>query len=98
MKRKFLIALCCIVCCFSLTACGSKSSDNKGSDNEDYFVIETTWTEDLYTYKIVYAKDTGVRYCIIKTAKGISMTPLYNTDGSIQVSSEWKKKDLSSTK
>ena len=86
MKRKFLIALCCVVLCLSISGCGSESSDN-----EEYFVIESTWSEDLYTYKIAYARDTGVRYCIIKTAKGISMTPLYNTDGSIQVSSEWKK-------
>ena len=86
MKQKFLIALCCIALCLSISGCDSESPDN-----EEYFVIESTWSEDLYTYKIAYVRDTGVRYCIIKTAKGISMTPLYNTDGSIQISSEWKK-------
>ena len=63
----------------------------KETDNDDYFVTEKEWSDDEVRYSIVYAKDTGVKYCILKRRFSMGVTPLYNTDGSLQISDNWNK-------
>lgn len=53
---------------------------------EDKYLIELdSWIDDTETYKIVYTKDTGVKYMIIKSNQSVDIIMLCNTDGTPQV-------------
>ena len=83
-----IIALVCLVYCivFGMVVCIAKE---KSSD--EYFVTEKEWSDEEARYSIVYAKDTGVKYCILKRRSSMGITPLYNTDGSLQISDKWNE-------
>jgi hypothetical protein len=42
--------------------------------------------ESGITYRTVYAEDTGVKYLICEKEDAISIAPLYDAEGSLQVS------------
>lgn len=93
MKRKISVLLCCVFLSFGLIACGSDNSNayekaieaNVETFGGGYFIVESEWSDSDYRYKIVYARDTGVKYFVIRSNYKLSMTPLYNTDGSLQL-------------
>lgn len=94
MKRKILLMLCCLSICFGAVACDSNDSNAYGKAVEaktsktfggGYFIVESEWEDSNYYYKIVYARDTGVKYFVIQSGYKLSMTPLYNTDDSLQI-------------
>ena len=102
MKRKILIVLCCLSFCLGTVACGNNDSNAYKEAVEaktaktfggGYFIVENEWDDSNYCYKIVYAKDTGVKYFVIKAAYKISMTPLYNADGSLQIADGYEKEE-----
>lgn len=102
MKRKILVALCCVSLCFGAVACGSNDSNAYDKAVEaktsetfggGYFIVESEWEDSSYYYKIVYARDTGVKYFVIKSGYKLSMTPLYNTDGSLQVADGYEMEE-----
>lgn len=65
------------------------ASDSKLGDMAGgYFTILKEWKEDGITFRIVYAKDTKVKYFVV--VKGVNrpnidFTPLYNSDGTVQI-------------
>ena len=94
MKRiKYVALLLCLVCV--LTACGttyqeatgetSTASDDLGNG---YFTIVTKWSDIKTSYYIAYANDTKVKYFICAGNYKYAITPLYNSDGSLQVYEE----------
>ena len=94
MKKK--IALILILCIIAAILCGcSKVSYEDASSkisidfSNGYFTPVKEWGTDVDSYyqQLVYANGTGVMYYIIKTSKGIGITPLYNADGTLQI---WK--------
>lgn len=94
MKRiKYIALLLCLVCV--LTACGTTyqeatSETSTASDDlcNGYFTIVTEWANFSSTYYIVYANDTKVKYLISSSGYRFGITPLYNSDGSLQVYEE----------
>lgn len=102
MKRKILLMLCCLSICFGAVACGSNDSNAYDKAVEvktsetfggGYFIVESEWEDSSYYYKIVYARDTGVKYFVINSGYKLSMTPLYNTDGSLQVADGYETEE-----
>ena len=85
MKRKLLtIILMVTLSITSLTACGQK--DTEGVFSED-LIIENKYIGYFgkTTEIIVYDKNTKVKYLVIKEKYGLAITPLYNTDGTLQI-------------
>ena len=83
-----IMALVCLAYCivFGVIVCTAKETDS-----DEYFVTEKEWSDEEARYSIVYAKDTGVKYCILKRRSSMGITPLYNTDGSLQISDKWNE-------
>ena len=97
MKKKLLriITTCALV--LSLTGCGTSYEDATEQTNtpaaNGYFTSIKKWNDGYYfTYEIVYANDTKVKYLIAwnnKNQKGAyGITPLYNADGTLQLYDE----------
>ena len=87
------IVLLCLVCV--LTACGTTyqeaTSDTSTASNDlcnGYFTVITEWSDVHGSYQIVYTNDTKVKYFITMTGYKFGITPLYNSDGSLQVYEE----------
>ena len=83
-----MIAL--LLCGCSTTPYSSKNSNYEKELNNGYFVEVDCFDSFDYglhmSYKIVYAKDTNVKYLIFTSNSGTSgITPLYNADGTLQV-------------
>lgn len=87
--NKYLIILTMLVV-IMLTGCGTTYEEATGqSSSEDfaegYFTEVYRWGS-LPVYRIVYANDTKVMYMIIGGSQYNSgMSPLYNSDGSLQI-------------
>lgn len=95
MKRiKYIALLLCLV--YVLTACGGTTyqeatSDTSTASNDlcnGYFTIVTEWSDVRGTYYIAYANDTKVKYLISTSNYKFGITPLYNSDGSLQIYGE----------
>lgn len=95
MKKKLLILLLSGSLTLSCVGCGKtyQEATNQTSNQQeekDYFTVLTEWSpinnDCLITYcQIVYANDTKVKYLICHGCYKYGITPLYNTDGSLQV-------------
>ena len=92
MKKRILTLL--IVSILLLCAsCGTSYTEavnvDKGTDyGNGYFTIVAGWNTNEHVYRIVYANDTKVKYLIIRGGNRYGITPLYNSDGTLQVYSE----------
>ena len=91
MKKKLIALLIICLILFSLVGCG-KSYQEATKLNENYYIGQgyfTTveyWGGGLgYDYYIVYANDTKVMYFIMGDGHTSGITPLYNTDGTLQI-------------
>jgi len=52
------------------------------------------WDDEFEgSYMIVYANDTKVKYLMYREGKRAGITPLYNTDGSLQLYEESEGKN-----
>lgn len=93
--KKILLTLVVCILGFSCIGCGltityeeavEKSEEQTSGDNgESYFTTLITWEENRNTHQIVYANDTKVKYLIISGYNRSAITPLYNSDGTVQV-------------
>ena len=92
MKKK--IALVLVLCIMTAMLCGCSKVSYEDASSEisidfsnGYFIPIKEWGTDMDSYyqQLVYANDSKVMYYIIKTSKGIGITPLYNADGTLQV-------------
>lgn len=86
MKKSFLklftIALAGVVIAASISGCETARDEYGNEYYNDYFV---ELERDPY-YRIVYDKNTKVKYYILKRGDYESgITPLYNADGSLQI-------------
>ncbi len=99
MKKKIISALCGCLLMFALVGCSNTSYQEATNtttqvitEGNGYFTLITKWDDDNYVYKIVYANDTKVKYLIVQNTTvhnfAFGVTPLYNTDGSLQVYGE----------
>lgn len=98
MKQKlFVLAISCILLPLLLcTSCGTPYQEaidtNKNIDYANgYFTVVTEWNDSGNVYRIVYANDTKVKYLIFTGGNRYGITPLYNTDGTLQVYEEDKE-------
>jgi len=91
MKR--IIAILCI--CLLLTGCGTNYKNAKNVSEPvsgGYFTMIKKWDDEFEgSYMIVYANDTKVKYLMYREGKRAGITPLYNTDGSLQLYEEDKE-------
>jgi hypothetical protein len=77
--------------CFILIGCDGMSYEEASTEQTDifngYFTVIKTWedTNGMDVYYLLYANDTGVMYFYYKSGHQSGMTPLYNTDGTLQV-------------
>ena len=93
MKKTLIAVLLLFVLVFSLTACGvpyeESNKENMYQHGNGYFTTVEEWGGggSLY-YSIVYANDTKVMYFIASGGQCYGITPLYNTDGTLQIYNE----------
>ncbi len=95
IRKMICIAAITLMACFACTACGTTYqeavSEEYATDDSicgNYFTTITEWDDTTAYYKIAYAKDTKVKYLIIVSGYKFGITPLYNTDGTLQVYEE----------
>ncbi len=92
MKKLIKIIMVCVLA-FSLVGCSYKSYQEVTNGIETlnnsvcggYFTEIVEWEDIGGTYHVVYANDTKVKYFISKGTYKFGITPLYNTDGTLQV-------------
>lgn len=92
MKKRFLSVALAVVMAVCLVGCSTTYQDatEKADRNTEedfargYFSVIKEWGK----YKIVYAKDTGVKYLVGFDGYHFGITPLYNTDGTLQIYEE----------
>ena len=96
MKKKLLAFMLCLSLGLPITGC-NKTYDEAVQGQDDvkycmgeYFVVETESSDASHSYKIVHAKDTGVKYFISLGTYQFGITPLYNADGTLQVYEDTK--------
>lgn len=88
--KKIIVLFITIILLISLCACGrsyEEAENNPNSLSGNYFTIIKEWGSGAgygYSY-IVYANDTKVMYYIEYGARSRMITPLYNSDGTLQV-------------
>lgn len=92
MMRSKLIPYIVIICIiftlvFVLSGCTSyqEAQDVNIDYAGGYFVMIKKWEDSDHRYRIVYAKDSKVKYLVIRSANRYGITPLYNADGSLQI-------------
>lgn len=91
--EKRILALFIISTLLLCVSCGTTYAEaediNKNTDyGNGYFTVVTEWDAGGHVYRIVYANDTKVKYLIISGENRCGITPLYNSDGTLQVYSE----------
>lgn len=93
MRKRILSVALVVVMVVCLCTCGttyqeaigqteSNTSDDFGNG---YFTKITNWSSPFNEYAIYYANDTKVKYLIYRGANQFGITPLYNTDGTLQI-------------
>ena len=92
MKKKIALVLVLCITTAMLCGCSKVSYEDASSEiridfSNGYFIPIKEWGTDMDSYyqQLVYANDSKVMYYIIKTSKGIGITPLYNADGTLQI-------------
>ena len=85
----FLLLILC-VCPEFINRTKSKAEVQTEKYTDEYFTEITSWKrkDSNRTYMIVYANDTKVKYFICDGASSYGITPLYNTDGTLQIYEE----------
>lgn len=94
MKKLKNIIVCSAIAAL-LVGCGTPYNENNSYRKEldgGYFVEINRFDAHIGgehgVFLIVYAKDTKVKYLMIESVYNISITPLYNTDGTLQIYEE----------
>lgn len=93
MKKRLLSVALAVVMVVCLVGCGTTYQEATGQTESGtsgdfaggYFTVITEWD----SYQIVYANDTKVKYLIFDGGiYRFGITPLYNTDGTLQIYEE----------
>lgn len=93
MKKKLLGIVLCGMLVLSCVGCGTSYQEATNTDytkdyGGGYFTLLTEWNGSEANYRIVYANDTKVKYLICSSGYKYGITPLYNTDGTLQIYGE----------
>lgn len=96
MKRSKKLFICLAIISILMTGCGKpydeESTNYKKELNNNYFVeinrFDSFDEGASISYRIVYAKDTKVKYLLALGYYRFSITPLFNADGSLQIYEE----------
>ena len=96
MKKRLLNMLLAVAMTVCLVGCGTTyqeatrqtESNTSGDYGNGYFTVITKWENASYTYRIIYANDTKVKYLAITGGNRFGITPLYNADGTLQIYEE----------
>lgn len=96
MKKRLLsvalavvIAVCLVGCSTTYQEATGRTESNASNDfGNGYFTEITSWSDANNNYRIVYANDTKVKYFTVTTGYKFGITPLYNTDGTLQIYEE----------
>lgn len=96
MKKRLLGILLCGVLTLTLAGCTtydqavSRSSEGVYEETYGggYFTVIAKWDDGLRDCYIVYANDTKVKYLICTGNSMSGITPLYNSDGTLQIYEE----------
>ena len=88
MKKK--IALIVMLCVFATVLVGCSTYENAKAPNYKdyggYFTVLKEWyADDMGQCKILFADDTHVMYFYFDGTYTSGLTPLYNTDGTLQI-------------
>ena len=83
-----IIAILCV--CLLLTGCGTRYAEREDDSDfgDGYFTLIQSWGILGDNWYIVYANDTKVKYLIKCASYQYAITPLYNSDGSLQIYEE----------
>lgn len=93
MKKKILAIILSGLVVLQCTGCGityqeaTNTSNSSDSFAKGYFTVITEWG-GTPTYRIVYANDTKVKYFVFFDGYRGGISPLYNTDGTLQIYEE----------
>lgn len=94
MKNKILTILLSGIVALSFVGCGVQTYQEAINATEStvdfadgYFTVIMQWG-NIPTYRIVYAKDTKVKYFVFFDGYRCGITPLYNADGTLQIYEE----------
>lgn len=86
MKKRFIAIVATLLVAVTMTSCSNGGYNNAETKKESYaggyFTEIKEWDNDWH---IVYANDTKVMYIIYSKYKRYGISPLYNSDGSLQV-------------
>ena len=91
MKKKVVLILILCIMATMLCSCSSSYEEAKTSDtyafSDGYFTVIKEWDGGINfpLERIVYANDTGVMYYVYAFGYAGGITPLYNTDGTLQI-------------
>ena len=89
MKNRFkwLLAIVLILLCVFLSSCRSynEAKELRKDVAGGYFTKILEWDDIDGDYWIIYANDTKVKYLIWYTRYKLSIVPLYNADGTLQL-------------
>lgn len=99
MRKLLSVLILFLVIILGSAGCGTTSYEEAEEPKDaiignGYFVIEKAWESDGLNngdggnYKIIYAKDTKVKYLYVSRPHGVSITPLLNPDGTPQLHEE----------
>lgn len=88
--KKLIICICMVI---TLLLAGCDSQNETNEEMAEGYLVEISDTTtfdcgDYLHYRIVYAKDTKVKYLIITGYHIYGITPLYNADGTLQIYEE----------
>lgn len=93
MKKKILAIILSGLVVLQCTGCGTtyqevtNTSNSSDSFAKGYFTVISKWG-GTPTYRIVYANDTKVKYFVFFDGYRGGISPLYNTDGTLQIYEE----------
>lgn len=93
MKKKILAIILSGLVVLQCTGCGTTYQEATNTSNfsdsfaKGYFTVITEWG-GTPTYRIVYANDTKVKYFVFFDGYRGGISPLYNTDGTLQIYEE----------
>ena len=90
MKKKLMVLIMICLLTLPLFGCSQNYHDATKTHEETigqgYFTTVKQWGGGMdYSYSIVYANDTKVMYFIVSGGSTFGITPLYNTDGTLQI-------------
>lgn len=96
MNKRLLSVVLVVVMVVCLVGCGTTyqqatgqtESNASGDFGNGYFTVITKWSDGSSRYRIVYARDTKVKYFIQNSTYSWAITPLYNADGTLQIYEE----------